>query len=105
MDCWMQIRALKGKTIRTLDRGNPFDVLDVTENAAIVRPHENMKERNVPREEIESAYNELVAKRELTRVTIREKYSQFNPAYVAAILAALPNVSSRAKPIRLHLAK
>ena len=102
MDYWAEIRKLKGNTLRTLDRGNPFDVLDVTESAVIIRPHENMNERRIARKHIEGALKELVAKGEITRVTIRAKYSNFNPAYVAAILALLPHVTSTIVPIKLR---
>lgn len=102
MDCWNEISKLNGKTLKTLDRGNPFDVIEVTQNAAVLRPHESGIERKVLRDEIESAYSELVSKGELTRVTIRTKYSEYNPAYVAALLALLPGVSCTTQPIHLR---
>jgi hypothetical protein len=102
MDCWGEIRKLKGKTLKTLDGGNPFDVVDVTERAVIVRPHEHGTERRISRDEIEDSCNELMSKGEITRIRIHERYSQFNPAYVAAMLAALPGVTHTIRPIHLR---
>jgi hypothetical protein len=102
MDCWNEIRKLKGKTLKTLDQGNPFDVVDVTEHVVIVRPHKNEIERRVPREQIEDACKEMVTRGEITRVDIRANHTEFNPAYVAAILAQLPGVSHTIRPIRLR---
>jgi hypothetical protein len=101
MECWEEIHKLKGRTLKTLDRGNPFDVVDVTERVVVVRPHENNKVRKIGRDRIEGAYKELIAKREITRSEIRSKYSEFNPAYIAAMLANLPGVTHITKPIRL----
>lgn len=105
MDMWLAIRQLKGKTLRTLDRNNPFDVVDITEQMIVVRPHASGIERTIRRKEIEPAFQELRARGMIERVNIRERYSNFNPAYVAAILVALPGVRCSVKPIRLYLDK
>lgn len=102
MECWEEIHKLKARTLTTLDQGKPFDVVDVTERVVIVRPHAHGNERRVGRKRIEGAYNELMTKREITRGTIRAKYSDFNPAYIAAILATLPGVTHATRPIRLQ---
>ena len=104
MDVWIEIGKLKGQTLTTLDQRKPFDVVDVTENAIIVRPHKNDSERKIPRDEIENAFRRLSTMGELTRSDIREQFSNFNPAYVAAIFAALPGVSYSLRPIRLRVA-
>lgn len=39
MDCWDEIRKLKGKILRTLDHGNPFDILEINARMVIVSPH------------------------------------------------------------------
>lgn len=102
MELWTEIGKLKGKTLRTLDRGNPFQVLDVTSTAVIVSPGASKKERRIERKNIESASKELMIRGEITRVTIQAKYSQYNPAYVAALLGALPGVSVTRSPIKLR---
>lgn len=102
MNCWNEIRKLKGKTLKTLDQGNPFDVVDLTDHSAIVRPHEHGIERTISRDEIENACKELMREGHITRTRIHESYSQLNPAYVAAMLAALPGVSHTTRPIRLR---
>jgi hypothetical protein len=102
MNYWLEIDKLKGKTLRTLDRGNPFDGVAVTDSDVIVQPHVRDMERKISRKEIEGAFRELSTRRELTRVKIHEQYSEFNTAYVAAILAALPGVEHKIRPIRLY---
>jgi len=103
MNIWIEIEKLKGQTLTTLDQHKPFDVVDVTEHDVIVRPHKNEVERKIPRDEIEDAFRRLSAVGELTRSDIREEFSNFNPAYVAAIFAKLPGVSHSLRPIRLWI--
>ena len=101
MNIWDELGKLEGKTLSTLDQRKPFDVLEVSAQGMIIRPHETDTERKIRRHEIEDAYRRLTAIGELTRSEIREEFSKFNPAYVAAILAELPNVKYARKPIRL----
>jgi hypothetical protein len=101
MDTWSQISRLRGTTLKTLDQKHPFDIVEVTPEAVTVRPHATDKERAIRRAEIEPAFQELVTKGVLTRTEIHKQYSEFNPAYVAAILAALPDVQHSVRPIEL----
>ena|SRR5687767_429408 len=103
MNIWTEIKKLKGQTLSNLDQQKPFDIVYVTEHAVIVRPHKNNVERKIPRDEIENAFRRLFAVGELTRSDIREEFSNFNPAYVAAIFAKLPGVSHSLRPIRLWI--
>lgn len=103
MNIWAEITKLAGRTLSTLDRDKPFDILEISDQALIIRPHETDKERKIRRIEIEDAYRRLAAIGELTRSEIRDEFSNFNPAYVAAILAELPNVNHANKPIRLWI--
>ena len=103
MSIWIEIQKLKGQTLITLDQRKPFDIVDVTEHAVVVRPHKNDVERKIPRDDIENAFRRLSATGELTRSDIREEFSNFNPAYVAAIFAKLPGVSHSLRPIRLRI--
>jgi hypothetical protein len=102
MDAWTEIKALVGKTLRTLDQNNAFDVIAVTDQAVVVCPRASGKERTIKRGEIEPAFRELVARGMIQRTDVRDRYSNFNPAYVAAILAALPGVRHSVRPIRLY---
>ena len=38
MDVWTEIKTLVGKTLRTLDQNNAFDVIAVTDQAVGQRP-------------------------------------------------------------------
>ena len=57
----------------------------------------------MPQSEIDGAYRYLLSNKEITRTTIEAEYSPRNPVYVAAILAALPGVRYKIRPIRLRL--
>ncbi len=103
MNIWVEIEKLAGQTLATLDQRKPFDVVEVSDHDVIVRPHKTGIERKIQRDEIEDAFKRLVAIGELTRSDIREEFSNFNPAYVAAILAQLPNIKYSRKPIRLWI--
>ncbi len=101
MNTWDEIKKLKGQTLTTLDQRKPFDIVDVTEHAVIVRPHKSEIERQISRDTLENAARKLLAVGEITRTEIHSEYSEFNPAYVAAILANLPNVKHSIRPIKL----
>jgi hypothetical protein len=101
MDIWGNMRSLQGKTLQTLDRRNRFDVTYVGSDVLLVKPHVSGIERKIQRTVIEAAFVELSARGELSRVDIRERYSEFNPAYVVAILSTLPGITVEVRPIRL----
>ena len=100
MDCWPQIQALEGKTLQTLDRHKPFEVVMVAESRVTLKVSTG-KIRTVRRKEIEDAFRELTLGGAISRSEIRERHSQWNPAYVAAILAELEGVTYRLRPIWL----
>jgi hypothetical protein len=103
MNIWGEVEKLKGQTLRTLDQHKPFDIVDVTEHAVIVCPHKSDAERKISRDEIENAAKRLLAVGQLTRTEVHAEFSEFNPAYVAAILAELPNVKHSIRPIKLWI--
>lgn len=103
MSIWNEIEKLIGQTLVTLDQHKPFDIVGVTERDMVVRPHKNEIERRISRGEIENAFKRFSSTGQLTRSDIREGFSNFNPAYVAAILAKLPGVSHSLRPIRLWI--
>ena len=102
MKIWSEIKKLKGTTLKTLDQNRPFDIVEVTDQNVIVKPHARGIARTIKREAIEDAFGELALRGEITRADIRERYANYNPAYVAAILASLPGVTALRKPIRLY---
>ena len=104
MNIWEEIKKLNGKTWKTLAHNKPFDVLDVTDHAVLICPQETRTERPISRDEIENAFGHLISAGQTTRTEIREKFSEYNPAYVAAILAELPDVEHSAHPIKLWIA-
>jgi hypothetical protein len=103
MSFWEEIKKPEGQTLKTLDQRKPFDNLDITDHAVLIYPQATQTERPISRDEIENAYRHLVTLGEITRTEIPEKFSEYNPAYVAAILAALPNVQHSTRPIKLWI--
>jgi len=98
---WNEIRKLEGQTLRTLAKMKYFDIIEVTENGVTICPQATQNERSISRLEIENAFKRLTDTGQITRSEIQKYFSQFNPAYVAAILAELPTVQHSIRPIRL----
>lgn len=97
-----ELKKLVGKTLHTLDRQKPFTI-DEIKSTSIKIITSTGNPRSIDFRMIVSAYNHLIKNGELTRIQIRDHYSDFHPAYIAAILANLPNVKWRLKPITLLL--
>ncbi len=98
---WPSICMLDGRELRTLGRGRPFAVEAVDGAGVVISPAISGKTRTILRETLEEAFNALLDRRELTGVEIAEEFSPFNGVYVAAMLAALPDVAPCTRPIRL----
>lgn len=98
---WGEVAKLIGHPLVTLDKQNPFRILEVTDTLLRILVGRTGQRRTIRRQEIEDASQHLVSQGELSRSEIHAHYSEFNPAYVAAILAALPGVSFATNPIRL----
>ncbi len=102
MDSWTEVGKLLNRTLKTLDRNRPFKVVAITDNALLIRPEASGKDRLIDRREVEDSLSELRRRGEITRSEIQENYSPRNPAYVAAILAALSGVRVSVRPIVLR---
>lgn len=98
---WGEIAKLVGQRLETLDEGNRFKVVKVGENHVELLLSRTGNPRRIERGEIEAAWDQLIREGSISRSTIHRKYSEFNPPYVSAILAALPGVTHKTKPIRL----
>ena len=96
------LRGLAGKTLYTLDYKRPFTFEGLIGNQVIITTSRG-NPRTITLEDTISAYKHLLSKGELTRSEIRTHYSNFNPAYIAAILAGLNEVDFTLRPIRLFL--
>ena len=97
---WPSICTLDGRELKTLKRGRPFEVV-VEDQGVVLSPVVSGKRRTVQRETLEGAFGALLERRELTGLEIAEEFSPFNAVYVAALLAALPDVAVCTRPIRL----
>ena len=85
---WIDIQALEGQTVSTVT-GVPLGVERVEERAVIVRL-QNGEARRIPREEVEAAAQLGLQGNDLRPTTVRAAgASDFNPAYVVALLRAV----------------
>lgn len=98
---WPSIGALDGRELKTLERGRPFEVWDVRADRVVVAPAVSGTHRTIQRETLEGAFSALLERRELTSVEIAGEFSSFNAVYIAALLAALPDVAACTGPTRL----
>ena len=98
---WPSISRLSGTELKTLERGRPFDVVAVDEVGVMLSPAVSGKPRTIQRLTLEGTFDALVDRRELSGVEIANEFSPFNAVYVAALLAALPDVAACTRPTRL----
>ena len=98
---WPNIRTLRGRELKTLERGRPFAIEAVDDAGVVLSPAVSGKPRVIQRETLEDAFSALMDRRELTGTAICEEFSPFNGVYVAALLAALPDVAACTRPTRL----
>jgi hypothetical protein len=98
---WRQISLAIPRKLQTLDAHKPFEITSVTHEAIelIVSTGEP---RSLPRVEVEQAWNELNKSGTLGREKVTE-FANFNVAYVMAILAQLPGVRYRIRPLQLTI--
>lgn len=98
---WPSIRLLGGRELRTLANGRLFAVVDVNADRVVLSPAVSGKLRLIRRLTLEEAFGALLNRRELTRLEIADEFSPYNAVYVAALLAALPDVAVCQHPTRL----
>jgi len=98
-----ELRKLQGKRLTTLYQNKPFEVTQVSNNQIIIKTSKEAQ-RPIPLSEIARALNHLEKRKKLTRSEVKDLgYSEFNPAYVVAILASLPGVKHTLGPIVLTI--
>jgi len=95
-----QLAWLKGMTLSTLAQGKKFEVLDVDESKILIAPQSTKYERSIRKVRLEWAWDELKRKCELTQQEVFDDGS-VNSAYVVALLAKMPGVTYKTKPVRL----
>lgn len=86
---WDRVRALEGFTLPTVTGRAAFDVASVDDNYVRVVPRSSGKPRPIKREQFERAEALGLATTDVTPIQLRRAgISEFNPAYVAAIIRA-----------------
>jgi hypothetical protein len=103
MDLAVELKKLQGKRLTTLYQNKPFEITQVSNNQIILKTSKE-SQRPIPLKEIVRSWNHLEKHKKLTRSEVRDLgYSEFNPAYVVAILASLPGVTHSLGPIILRI--
>ena len=86
---WERVRALEGRTLPTVSGREAFDIAAVTDGHVRVVPRSSATPRTITRREFEHAEALGLATADVTPIQLREAgVSEFNPAYVAAIIRA-----------------
>ena len=104
MDLLTEVKKLEGRSLLTLDRRRKFTVKEVLDTKVVIETSTD-KSRVIPWDSIQESWEQLERIGEITRIEIRKFYSNFNPAYVAVILASVPEVSHSIRPITLRFRK
>ena len=103
VNLWTLLYNLSDQTVLTLDRKRPFDIFRVETDRLVVSPHASGKERPIHRQVFTGAWQELMRRGELSQMDIKARYSDWNPVYVTAILAELPGVTYKTRPLVLYM--
>jgi hypothetical protein len=87
---WQRLRALEGRTLRTVTGRGVFEVLRVADDAVHIRVRSSGREYGVRRREIEAGGALGLRGAALTPFRVRQaSASEYRPAYVAALLRAV----------------
>src|SRR5687767_11139686 len=86
---WERVRAFEGWTLPTVSGRATFDITLVDDDYVRVVPKSSGKPRAIKREEFERAEALGLATADVKPIQLRRAgISEFNPAYVAAIIRA-----------------
>jgi hypothetical protein len=86
---WERVRALEGRTLQTVSGRATFDITAVGDDYIQVVPRSSGKRRTIQRWRFERAKELGLDKVDVTPIQLRTaEVSEFNPAYVAAIIRA-----------------
>ncbi|MDB5761632.1 MAG: hypothetical protein JWQ21_627 [Herminiimonas sp.] len=101
MTFWADLSRLSGRTLKTLGHGKVFDVLDINEKHVIVKPHATGSERTIHRQDFQYVFDTISLQGSIDLKGIRH-FSEMNPVYIAAMMAALPYITFSNRP-KIHL--
>lgn len=96
-----EIEKRCGQTLRTLARHRTFELVAVGPKGLEIRIARSNKARTIPRRELEAAYEALARAGRISGGEIRQMCAGYNPAYIAAVLAQMPEVTFTLHPIVL----
>jgi len=101
-DVKKHIKELTGKSLNTLFHKKRFTVNGIQDNLILITTSTGTP-RNVPLQGTIDAYHYIMKQGILKSTEIRENnFSDWNPVYIAAILASFPEIEHTIRPITLH---
>jgi hypothetical protein len=103
MGIWNQLDYLMGQSLKTLERDQPFEILEITPSAIQIIVYSTKETRRIDRGKLEGAWMQLNKQGTISGTSLLDDFSSSNYAYIAAIMAAMPGVSYRADPLELQI--
>lgn len=100
-----RLEFLRGRTLTTLARKVKFDILDVDKTGIDIFVYSTKRERHISKREIEKSWEHLAATGSVSATYILNIVPSRSSAYIAALMAQLPEVSFSVSPIVLTLSK
>jgi hypothetical protein len=101
MDLTVELKNLVGKRLTTLYQNKPFEITEVSNTQIILKTSKD-PQHAIPIKEIATAWHCLLKNKKVTSSGVRDLGgSEFDHAYVVAILANLPGVKHKLGPIVL----
>ena len=94
MAVWDRVRQLESKTLLTMERDCPFDIVEVTHDRIVFVPQRgNGTSRWWPRRELEELYDAFLDLNVISPADVREHWpNDQNTSYVAPILNAVKDL-------------
>lgn len=96
------IKSLEGKTVSTLDKSKPNEIVEVTDEYLTRDSENDSRPQKIPREVFEAVYNYIISNGEITRTYINEQLPKRYSSIVCAVLAKAPNIGFDLNPVRLY---
>lgn len=98
---WAEVTCLKGIVLKTLELRNPFTITQVEEDRLAIQQLSSGRERFLGRDVVFQSFFLLKERGEISCRDVAQIAGDKNAAYLATLLAAMPDVAVSHKPIRL----
>ncbi len=100
-EVWAEMTCLKGIVLKTLDMRHPFKITHIEEHRLVVMALSSGRERILEREKVLDAFCTLRERGELSCKDVAVLTGEHNAAYLASLLASMPDIAVSHRPVRL----